>query len=171
MAEKARWEAARLAGSYAWSTRDRTLEQEGFIHAAREEQVAGVLARHYADHPGPLVLLEIDTDLLTSPWREERVGDTTFPHVHGPLNPSAVVAVRDVPRAAGDAAPSFFSVFLGEVAFRMGVAVVVMVLALVGAWLATVAWGEDTGLLGLVAGGAAGALLVTPAVRRRRRAG
>ena len=42
----------------------------------------------------PLVLLEIDTDLLTSPWQEDPVGDTTFPHVYGPIKTSAVVDVR-----------------------------------------------------------------------------
>ncbi len=37
-------------------------------------------------------MLEIDTDLLDSPWRQDQVGDDTFPHVYGPLNPGAVVA-------------------------------------------------------------------------------
>ena len=69
-----------------------TLAREGFIHASRADQVAGVYARYYADATEPLVLLEIDTDLLGVPWREDPVGDDTYPHIYGPLAPSAVVA-------------------------------------------------------------------------------
>lgn len=169
MADAARWQAAKVAGSYAWSTRDRTLEQEGFLHASRADQVEGVLARHYEGYAGRLVLLTIDTDLLTSPWREEPVGDTTYPHILGPLNPSAVVEVRELPRAVGDDGdePSFARLLYGEMAFRMLAAVGVMVLALVGAALASAAWGEWAGLLGLVAGGVLGGLLLLVWSRRR----
>ena len=40
------------------------------------------------------MLLTIETDLLDVPWREDPVGDDTFPHVYGPLKPAAVVDVR-----------------------------------------------------------------------------
>ena len=50
----------------------------------------------YAGHIGELVLLEIDTDLLASPWQEDPVGDSTFPHVYGPIGVDAVVAHRRV---------------------------------------------------------------------------
>ncbi len=40
------------------------------------------------------MLLTIDTDLLDVPWREDPVGDDTFPHIYGPLAPTAVVEVR-----------------------------------------------------------------------------
>ncbi len=49
---------------------------------------------YYADVDEPLVLLTIDTDLLDVPWREDPVGDDTFPHLYGPLEPGAVIAVR-----------------------------------------------------------------------------
>ena len=94
IATRADWDAARRAGAYTTSTRGRTLEQEGFIHASRLEQVAGVWKMFYADVREPLVLLTIETDRLTSPWREDPVGDDTFPHVYGPINPSAVVRVE-----------------------------------------------------------------------------
>lgn len=48
--------------------------------------------------PGPLLLLAIDTDLLESPWLEEPVGGDTFPHIHGPLNTSAVIGVARLDR-------------------------------------------------------------------------
>jgi uncharacterized protein (DUF952 family) len=97
LAQVAHWLAARDAGSYEQSTLGRTLAEEGFIHASREDQWETVLETFYADHHGPLVLLEIDTDLLTSPWQEDQVGDTTFPHVYGPINPSAVVGTHAIP--------------------------------------------------------------------------
>lgn len=97
LATAADWDAARRSGAYTTSTRGRTLEQEGFLHAARADQVAGVAARYYADVDEPLVLLEVETDLLDVPWREDAVGDDTYPHVYGPLAPAAVVATRPWP--------------------------------------------------------------------------
>jgi len=55
----------------------------------------------YADVRGPLVLLTIDTDRLTSPWQEDPVGDDTFPRVYGPINPSDVVRVQPLDRRGG----------------------------------------------------------------------
>ena len=90
------WERAQHDGAYTTSTLGVTLEQEGYLHASRADQWEGVRDRYYADVEEPLVLLEIDTDLLTSPWQEDPVGDTTFPHVYGPINPSAVVGTRSL---------------------------------------------------------------------------
>ena len=92
------WAAALETGAYTWSTRGRTLADEGFLHASRPDQVAGVLGRYYADvDPADLVLLVIETDLLDVPWRLDPVGDDEYPHVYGPLSPSAVVETRDLP--------------------------------------------------------------------------
>jgi glutathione S-transferase len=91
------WEAAQASGSYTTSTLGRTLEEEGFLHASREDQWEGVRERFYADVTEPLVLLVVDTDLLDVPVVEEvpAPGMTeTFPHVYGPLDPAAVVAAR-----------------------------------------------------------------------------
>lgn len=90
------WEAARQSGSYTTSTRGMALSEVGFIHASRVEQVEPTRARFYADETEPLVLLTIDTDLLTCPWREDAVGDETFPHLYGPLNAGAVVQVTSL---------------------------------------------------------------------------
>lgn len=96
VATAADWAAARRDGAYTTSTRGRTLAQEGFIHASRREQVQPVLERWYADVDEPLVLLVVDPDLLTAEVRVEPVGDDTYPHVYGPLDPAAVVAVHPI---------------------------------------------------------------------------
>ena len=97
VATAADWAAAQSSGSYTTSTHGVSLEQEGFIHASRADQWEGVLERYYADVSEPLVLLEIDTDLLDVPLVEEAPApgvDETFPHIYGPLRPEAVVGVR-----------------------------------------------------------------------------
>ena len=93
------WLSAQTSGAYTTSTRGVTLEQEGFIHASRAEQWEGVRAAYYSDVTEPLVLLEIDTDLLDVPVVEEipAPGITeTFPHVYGAIPPTAVVAVTEL---------------------------------------------------------------------------
>jgi uncharacterized protein (DUF952 family) len=94
IATVAAWERARESGTYSTSTAGRTLEDEGFLHAARRAQVAGVFERYYRHAGEPLVLLTIDTERLGVPWREDEVGDESFPHIYGPLSPSAVVGVE-----------------------------------------------------------------------------
>jgi uncharacterized protein (DUF952 family) len=96
VATAADWSQARVSGAYTTSTRGVSLEQEGFLHASRAEQVGDVYDRYYADADEPLVLLTIDTDLLDVPWREDPVGDDTYPHVYGPLSPAAVTEVRSL---------------------------------------------------------------------------
>jgi len=96
VATAADWDRAQVSGTYTTSSYGRTLEQEGFLHASYDHQVHGVLDRFYADVSEPLVVLEIETDLLDVPWQEDRVGDEGFPHVYGALSPAAVVAVRPV---------------------------------------------------------------------------
>ena len=91
IATRADWERAQAAGSYTTSTRAQSLEDVGFIHAAHRLQVQGVFQRYYHDVREPLVLLTIDTDRLGVPWRDEAVGEESFPHIFGPLSPTAVV--------------------------------------------------------------------------------
>jgi glutathione S-transferase len=93
------WAAAVDAGDYRVSTRGVTLEQEGFIHCSHADQWRGVRQAFYADVTEPLVLLTIDTERLGSPWQEDEVpgADRPFPHVYGPIDLDAVVAVVPVP--------------------------------------------------------------------------
>lgn len=100
IAEVGEWEAARAAGDYRISTRGRTLAEEGFIHASRRDQVLGVANAFYAD-AGPLLLLSIDPDRLTSPVRDDEVAPgVVFPHIYGPINLDAVVAFAPLDRDA-----------------------------------------------------------------------
>lgn len=97
------WASAQVAGDLTSSSRDRTLEEEGFIHCSRADQVAGVLERYY-DGAGPLLILSVDTDLLTSPWQDDEIAPRVFyPHVYGPINVAAVVAVTPLDPAADGA--------------------------------------------------------------------
>jgi uncharacterized protein (DUF952 family) len=96
VATLADWERARAAGSYTTSTLGRTLAEEGFIHASRADQWRGALERFYAGVAEPLVLLEIDTDLLDVPVVEEPPAPgvaETFPHVYGAVPVAAVTSV------------------------------------------------------------------------------
>ena len=93
VATRSDWEAAMASGSYTTSTLGRTLAEEGFIHASHADQWQGVRERFYASVTEPLLLLVIETELLTSPVVEEVPADAaeSCPHVYGPINASAVV--------------------------------------------------------------------------------
>ena len=101
IAETADWEQAQRDGQYTMSTRGRTLAEEGFIHASQESQVARTANSYYRDVPGPLVLLVIDPGRVDAEVRYEAVpgAELPFPHIYGPLNVDAVLAV--VPLAPG----------------------------------------------------------------------
>jgi uncharacterized protein (DUF952 family) len=101
IATVADWEAAQRDGAYTTSTRGRTLAEEGFIHASRLDQVQRVFDRYYADADEPLVLLVLDPALLTAEVRVEPVGDDSYPHVHGPIEPAAVVEVHPLDAGGG----------------------------------------------------------------------
>ena len=96
LATEPAWAEAVAAGTYTVSTLGLDLSEVGFIHCSQAEQVAGVHERFYRDVVGPLRLLTIDTDLLTSPWQLDPVeGEALpFPHIYGPLNVDAVVSAE-----------------------------------------------------------------------------
>jgi uncharacterized protein (DUF952 family) len=94
IATLADWKAAQRSGTYRTSTYGRTLRQEGFIHAAYHDQVPGIRDGIFADVTEPLVVLEVETDLLGAEVSEAQVGDQTFPHIHGPIPTAAVLAWR-----------------------------------------------------------------------------
>lgn len=87
------WEAAQKAGVY----RGDTLASEGFIHCSTSQQVVTVANTFYRGQAG-LVLLRIDPALVAPEIRwEEGAPGQRFPHIYGPLNLDAVVAVIDFP--------------------------------------------------------------------------
>ncbi len=88
-----------------------TLASEGFIHCSKIDQLIRVANSLYKGHTG-LVLLEIDTRLVTGEIRHENLegGQELFPHIYGALNLDAVVrAVKFQPREDGTfALPSHY---------------------------------------------------------------
>ena len=90
------WDEARVAGTYRVSTVGLSLDEVGFIHCSQAEQVDGVHERFYGGVTEPVVLLTIDTDLLTSPWQLDDVPGQPlpFPHVYGPLDLHAIVTAE-----------------------------------------------------------------------------
>jgi uncharacterized protein (DUF952 family) len=101
VATRANWERAQLDGEYTMSTIDRTLAEEGFIHASGPSQVNGVLNKHYRGVKDELLMLVIDPARVRSEIRYDDVpgADAPFPHIYGPLNADAVIAAR--PLSAG----------------------------------------------------------------------
>ncbi len=82
------WKAAQAAGTYEADS----LQEEGFIHTSKNEQVKDVLHRYY-HKATDLVLLHIDESKLTSPLVYELAPTVNeiYPHIYGPLNLDAVV--------------------------------------------------------------------------------
>ena len=88
------WEEARRRGSYATSTRGKTLAQQGFLHASTIAQLPVVLRDYYADLPS-VVILVLDIDTLAaagSPvrWDDVPGSASPFPHVYGEVPASGV---------------------------------------------------------------------------------
>lgn len=88
-----------------WAAADRTrpyeaasLVSEGFIHCTDGDgELLRTADRHYRDDPRPFVVLTVDLDLVTAPWS---VADPAgiYPHVFGPIDQAAIVAVRSLVR-------------------------------------------------------------------------
>lgn len=75
-----------------------SLTAEGFIHCTDGvDEMVATANRHYATIPGPFVVLTIDLDRCGSPWRIDAPG-TPYPHVHGPIDRAAILAVTPIPR-------------------------------------------------------------------------
>ncbi len=79
-----------------------TLSSQGFIHCSTGDQVVGV-ADHIFKGRKDLRLLIIDEEKVKPPIRYEDAGDgNLYPHIYGPLNSDAVVAVLEFqPKADG----------------------------------------------------------------------
>lgn len=189
------WAAAEASGAYTTSTLGRSLAEEGFIHASRADQWTAVRDRFYADVTEPLVLLQIDTDLLDVPVVEEPPAPgavETFPHIYGRLPVSAVVkalplspgttptvpvAETPTPPAVTPAAStrqpaprpgeSFSRLYLREMFFNVFVVTLALVVCLAGLGLGTAAGGDRAAGIGGLGGLAVGALVAVLVYRRR----
>jgi uncharacterized protein (DUF952 family) len=92
--DKATWAEALRAGEYRKSTRDLTLEEQGYIHCSLPHQVRDVAERLYGDI-GDLIVLAIDSSRLQVPIRYEAptLGGERYPHVYGAIPVDAVTEV------------------------------------------------------------------------------
>lgn len=78
-------------------------EWEGFIHCTDgERRLADTLTAYYRDSPGDWLVLYIDKGRVEAEIRYEDP-ERVFPHIYGPLNRDAIVAVRALGRT-GDGA-------------------------------------------------------------------
>jgi len=104
IAKRGAWLEANMRGSYS----PPSLAAEGFIHCARLEQILAVADDFYRGEADLLLLICIDEDKLTAELRWESpahpqplsaaatLGEATFPHLYGPINFDAIVAVFDL---------------------------------------------------------------------------
>ncbi len=92
------WAAAKAAGEYRASS----LDTEHFIHLSDERQWLATANRFYRGCLD-LLLLELDEQRLGAPVRWEPADGQLFPHLYGPLELAAVVAVTALPVAADGA--------------------------------------------------------------------
>ena len=95
------WQQARNAGVYSRSTRGKSLQEVGFVHASWSHQVEPTWQRFYGDGP-ELRLLVIDPSRLEAagiPLREEPAPGSgeRFPHLYGVLPIGAVLLAERYP--------------------------------------------------------------------------
>lgn len=86
------WQQAVPSGTYLPDD----YESEGFIHCSALEEIVDVADRVHHGEKG-LVLLCISQRALMAETRWELSGGLYYPHVYGPVNASAVVAVLPFP--------------------------------------------------------------------------
>ena len=89
------WEQAKTDGEYRISTKGRTLDEQGFIHASDLHQLLPTADFVYGDEdPERLVVLLVDPAKLGPgvEVRYEKVpgAPDPFPHIFGPITPEAV---------------------------------------------------------------------------------
>jgi len=84
------WRKALEYGAYSADS----LEKDGFIHCCTKDQTEGVLKMWFRGE-ADLLLLEIDPTLLSTEikYEDSHGSGELFPHIYGPLNLDAVVAV------------------------------------------------------------------------------
>ena len=75
-----------------------SLADEGFVHCTDgAANMVDTANRHYRDDPRAFVVLAIELDRVTSPWRVEDPG-RIYPHVFGPIDCAAIDSVVPAPR-------------------------------------------------------------------------
>ncbi len=72
-----------------------SLAAEGFIHCSFADQLDAVIDRYYANEKS-VIVLEIDSDrLMSRTIKEPSTNSEIYPHIYGPINRDAIVAVKE----------------------------------------------------------------------------
>ena len=92
------WQKALDAGVYRGSEADK---KDKFIHLSTAQQLAGTLARHFADTTDELLLIALDADSLGShlKWENASNGES-YPHLQYALDLSLVLWNSTIPLKA-----------------------------------------------------------------------
>lgn len=84
------WETQRFADSYY----PEPFAAEGFIHCTDgDDRMVSVANRYYTTDPREFIVLSVDLGVNGEPWKYEDP-DNVFPHIYGPIHPSAVIQQR-----------------------------------------------------------------------------
>ena len=95
LAIQSEWDAQKHGESY----KPGAFEADGFIHCTNGlDLLTQVANMFYKDSPDARTILVLDSNKIESEVRYDDENEQ-FPHIYGPLNPSAVVAELDVERA------------------------------------------------------------------------
>ncbi len=95
-----------LVPAVVWAAADPTsaylpasLATEGFVHCTDGEvELLATANRHYRLDPRPFLVLTLDLDLIQARWTVEDPAGI-YPHIHGPVDRTAVIAVAQLVRA------------------------------------------------------------------------
>ena len=88
------WDAADATEPYVAAS----LASEGFIHCTDgRDALLATAERHFRDDPRDYLVLTIDLARVGSPWRIDDAAGI-YPHVYGPIERSAVVAIATMER-------------------------------------------------------------------------
>ena len=74
--------------------RPESWERDGFVHCTDDDgEMVAVANRFYAADHRAFLVLTLDLDRAGSPWQFDDA-DGRYPHVYGPIDPSAVIETR-----------------------------------------------------------------------------
>lgn len=95
----AAWAVASASAESGGPLADDQFERHGFVHCCFREQLQEI-ATWWFDGGDELFALELDPTALTAELRLEPSPSRWYPHVFGPLDATAIVAVHELERAS-----------------------------------------------------------------------
>jgi uncharacterized protein (DUF952 family) len=72
-----------------------SLSTEGFIHCSTAEQLITTANRFFSEE-NELVILHVDSNIVTATIKYESADNQLFPHIYGKLNMDAVIEVSKI---------------------------------------------------------------------------